>query len=203
LPRPPCRRRAAALGHVGSAPPALAAERLDPGADQVDRAEAARQVVGDRDGERHAALVDGCDRRHARTQPLLGLVEQAAKLAGLKAFNHLAGELDTGDVLVRRTCRRSPSAQRQRPLGLRKLALEPAPFVDQGRNPRLHLLGAGAKRGSDSLQRLLAADEPAQRTLTRHRLDPPHPARHRALADDAEQRDVTGGGDMRAAAQLH
>src|SRR5690606_7365670 len=92
--------RSPALRHIGPAAAALPAERSDAGLNQVDRAETGGEIVGHADSEGCPAVVDRDDRRHTRTEPLLGFVEQAAQRLGLKTLQHLAREFDSGDLFI-------------------------------------------------------------------------------------------------------
>src|SRR5699024_8031477 len=67
--------RTAALRHVRPPATALAAQRLNASTNEIDRADAAGQVVRHGYGKAGAAFVDGHDCGDARTHALLCLIE--------------------------------------------------------------------------------------------------------------------------------
>src|SRR5690606_36144965 len=93
-------------------------------------------------------------------------------------------------------------AERQRLLRLGQLTLQLAALVEQRGDARLDILGRGAQQPGSAFQRLLAAHQPAARTLARQRLDAAHARAYRTFGDDAENADVAGRGDVDAAAKL-
>ena len=126
----------------GRPPPPCPPTRLDRLADEVDGVAAGREVVGDSDRDGGAAVIDRDQRDHARADPLLGLVDQAAQALGVHAFEHLADEAVAADLLRPRRLGLRAAAQRQRLLRLGELALEPAALVEQGGDAGGHLLAA-------------------------------------------------------------
>ena len=130
----------AALGHVGPAAAALPAERRDR-LDQVDRVDLRARGRRYPDGDAGAALVDRDERRDARADALLGLVDQAAQLLGIDALRAPGRELVAADLFGSGGVGLAAAAHRQRLLRVGELALEPAALVDQRGDPRRHLLG--------------------------------------------------------------
>ena len=126
--------RAAALRHVRPPAAALAAERLDRDADQVDRVDRCGQVVGHADGDRGAALVDRDDRRDARAEPLLGLVEQPAQSPWGPCLRAPGRRISSPPTPRRpKPARLAAAAERERLLRLGQFALEPVALVDAAR----------------------------------------------------------------------
>src|SRR5687768_15993601 len=88
----------AALGHVRPPAAALAADRLDRLADQLDVVAPAGEVVGDADGDGGAALIDRDHLRHARADALLRLVDEPAQALRIHPFEDLADEAVPSDL---------------------------------------------------------------------------------------------------------
>ena len=88
------------MRHISTAAAAFAAEGFNPGADQVDCANFAGQVIGYGSRNRRLAVVDRDYRRNARNHARLGLVKQAAQIFGVEPIEHLARELDPADILI-------------------------------------------------------------------------------------------------------
>jgi hypothetical protein len=81
---------------------------------------------------RGAAFVDRDDRRDARSDPALGLVDQSAQPLGIEALDDLAEEGDAGDVSgPAASALAAAAAERQRLLRFGQFALELAAFLDQ------------------------------------------------------------------------
>ena len=180
----------------------MPAECRHSGTNQIDRVEAARQIVRHADGECGAAIVHCRDGGDAGTHALLGFVEQAAQFPGFHPLEDLTGELHAAHVLVGQ--RRGPTASAEGDLLFRlgQLAFEATAFFDQGGDAALDVLRRGLERGGDRFQRLFAADDPAPRGFARQRLDPAHARADRAFRDDAEQADVAGRAHVRPTAQF-
>src|SRR5687768_12648717 len=89
----------AGLRHVGAPAPALAAERLGPFADEIDRIQPAGEIAGDADHDaRLAVLADADDRDHARAKLLLALVSEAFQVLDVDAGDRARHQLDVADL---------------------------------------------------------------------------------------------------------
>ncbi len=137
---------------------------------------------------------------------LLGLIDQAAQILGRDAMHGTSEQLDRPELAYARrsaiAALRRAAAERKLALGVGKLALELAPLIDDGGEPRDHLIGRDLEQLGRLAHPLVLGGKVAPRRLPGQGLDATDARGDRALAHDLEQSDIAGPPDMGAAAQL-
>src|SRR5262245_24175628 len=136
---------ASGLGEVGAAAPAFAAERFRAHFDQLDGIVSGGEVFRHADNEAGLALIayadDGDD---ARAQLFLAVIDEAAQILRRHALHRPRKKLDLADLPRGRNGSAAPSSaptESKTALGVGKLALQLAAFIENGGKPRNHLVG--------------------------------------------------------------
>ncbi len=124
---------AAALGEVGPAAAAGAADRGDAPAHQRHRVELAGQILGHADHHSRLAFSDAHQGHDTRAQLLLDRVDRAAQLLGRHALQRAGGEADLAHLLEAVTTGAAADGELAAQVG--GLALQPPALVEQRLQP--------------------------------------------------------------------
>ena len=189
------------MGHVGAATAALASQSLDTSAHQIDSAEAAGEVVRDRHCEGALAIVDRANRRHTRTHPVLGLVEQWAKLLRIEACNDLTGERYTANVLIGccDVCS-TATAKRQRAFRLGQILFQPFTLFDKCHDACAGVVWRRFQRACDRANRFVTRYQPLACSLAGQGFYATHARADRTFRYNLEDADIAGRLHMRTSA---